>query len=389
MQIGMLVHSDYEHDNRVRREAETLVQAGYQVVVIAAASNPKNTVTEFNGVQIHYVEPIFNSGKLHFIEIMFRMYHRLNALNVDIVHAHDLDTLWPAARYTNRHKIPLIYDSHEWYLESISLYNRPFTRWIWSILENKLIHKAQKVITVCDGIADELFKEYALHDQPVVLRNIAEKKISTIAQNDQHPAFKKLRDLRNHFNFVGIYAGYLQKGRGIELLLQSLKDNRDWCFFICGQGPGMKTFKNRAQELNLRNRVKFTGNLDHEVLFPLISRCDVGYCFIEPLAKSYYYALPNKLTEYLQAGIPVIGSDLPEIRKIIEKYQFGFIAHDKEDLQTILNSFQKLKNDKFIEKHIKEAQDVLNWEQEKIKLLNLYQVLCRKHKNITTDISGE
>jgi len=385
----MLVHSDFEHDNRVRREAETLVQAGYHVDVIAVVSKTISNITEINGVQIHYIEPSFKSGKLYFIDIMFRMYHRMNALDLDIVHAHDLDTLWPAARYASRHQIPLIYDSHEWYLESISLYDRPLTRWIWSILEKKLIYKAQKVITVCDGIADELFKKYALPERPVVLRNMAEKNIPTIAPNDQHPAFGQLRDIRSNFNFVGIYAGYLQKGRGIEVLLKSLRDIPDWGFLISGQGPGMKMFENLTCELKLQNRVKFTGNLDHEILYPLISRCDAGYCFIEPLAKSYYYALPNKLTEYLQAGIPVIGSDLPEIRKIIEQYQFGFIAHDKEDLQTILISFQKLKNDKFIEKHIKEAQDVLNWDQEKIKLLNLYQQLCRNHKNITTDISGE
>jgi glycosyltransferase involved in cell wall biosynthesis len=87
---------------------------------------------------------------------------------------------------------------------------------------------------------------------------------------------------------------------------------------------------------------------------------------------SYYYALPNKLIEYVQAGLPVIASDLPEIRSIMQTFNIGWKANDVSELITVLDHFETLKNDKNLKEGLKKAAQVLNWHNEKNRLLEIY-----------------
>lgn len=373
--IGMLVHSDYVHDHRVRREAQALAGKGCDVHVWAGWPHHAHRTFEIDGVTVHALRLDYLSGKRRFLELMRKLNKKLHKTHLDIIHAHDLDTLWPAARYAQRNDVPLIYDSHELYTESIGLSGRPIPRFLWWLVERKFIHKADGVITVCDGIADELQQRYELSDKPVVVRNIASQ-LTPAPLSNGSVLDQTLSRLHRHANYLGIYAGYLQKGRGLEQTLDAIGSQANWGLVICGQGPLSTWLDQQIRSRHLENRVQLLGNLNHPELFTLISQCDLGFCLIEPLSKSYYYALPNKLTEYVQCGIPVAGSDLPEIKRIIDHYRIGFVVRDSKDLQKVLNDFEKLKNAKNLAKSLKEAQDTLNWEREQKRLFKLYQRFC-------------
>ena len=108
--------------------------------------------------------------------------------------------------------------------------------------------------------------------------------------------------------------------------------------------------------------------------------CHIGFSLIKPVSKSYEQALPNKLFEYALAGIPVIASNLPEMDKIINKYQIGYtVAHDEINAQTqiikkILNENNRLEIQKKAEQH-------LVWESQKKEFLISLGIHKKPKKN--------
>jgi len=174
-----------------------------------------------------------------------------------------------------------------------------------------------------------------------------------------------------------LYQGYIQRGRGLDIALEALVGIPDWGLVICGQGPYESHLREKAIELQIEDQILWMGQLDHDTLFSVTRSCDLGLCLIEPISLSYYYALPNKLIEYVQAGLPVVGSDLPEIRRIMNEYFIGWILKEDDDLQTLMNSYDSLKNDKMLAAGMSFAADSLNWQHEKMALLSVYSSLVK------------
>ncbi|MDZ7765466.1 MAG: glycosyltransferase [Melioribacteraceae bacterium] len=99
---------------------------------------------------------------------------------------------------------------------------------------------------------------------------------------------------------------------------------------------------------------------------------DVGVCLIENISISYYHALPNKLFEYIMAGIPVISSSLPQMKKIVEQYNVG-VCVDLEKTTDVSNDLNEMLSDESkletYKDNCKKAAQELNWdvEFEKVK----------------------
>jgi glycosyltransferase involved in cell wall biosynthesis len=374
--VIMAVHSDYVHDRRVRNQATALVEAGHEVTVLCVGNSINEatshvTSTDFDGVHLMVHHLRYHAGKRRFYEMMRAFSTTLANLNADMVHAHDLDTLIPCSKAATKMNAKLIYDSHELYTESIHVAHRPFTKFIWRIVELTHISKADVVITVCKGIADELKERYRLEATPYVVRNFSDKP-SNPTDAQQPP---ELVSFRRYHSKCLLYQGYIQRGRGLDTAIEALVGVPDWGLVICGQGPYESTLKKKAQELQVEDQILWMGQLDHDTLFVVTSNCDLGLCLIEPVSLSYFYALPNKLIEYVQAGLPVVGSNLPEIRRIMNDYFIGWILSEVDDLQTLMKSFDTLKNDKNLGVGMSLASESLNWKHEKMELLSIYSTL--------------
>ena len=99
---------------------------------------------------------------------------------------------------------------------------------------------------------------------------------------------------------------------------------------------------------------------------------DIGVALIENISKSYYYALPNKLFEYIMAEVPVVVSNLPQMKEIIEKYDVGF-AVDIDNRYELITAIKKLSEDARLYESKKQncriASQELNWEKEVTSLL--------------------
>jgi len=376
--VIMAVHSDYVHDRRVRNQATALVEAGFDVSVLCTSRSGDESADATSSYQLDGVKLIVHrlrhqSGKRRFREMMRSYSKTMSEMKADVVHAHDLDTLIPCSKAAAWMDAKLVYDSHELYTESIHVAHRPVTKLIWRIIELTHISKSDAVITVCQGIAEELKERYRLDALPHVVRNFSDK--PDLPADTQAP--DTLLAFKRYHEKCMLYQGYIQRGRGLDIALEALVGIPDWGLVICGQGPYESHLREKAIELQIEDQILWMGQLDHDTLFSVTHSCDLGLCLIEPISLSYYYALPNKLIEYVQAGLPVVGSDLPEIRRIMNEYFIGWILKDDDDLQTLMNSYDSLKNDKMLAAGMSFAADSLNWQHEKMALLSVYSSLVK------------
>ncbi|MCU0369003.1 MAG: glycosyltransferase, partial [Cyclobacteriaceae bacterium] len=151
-----------------------------------------------------------------------------------------------------------------------------------------------------------------------------------------------------------------------------LNELPDHVFVIAGGGEYEEYYQKLAAEMKLTDRVCFFGKLTQEELPKITASADVGVALIENLSTSYYYALPNKLFEYIMAEVPVIVSNLPQMKEIVTKYDVGYVV-EFESKDELANAIKKLtEDDKLCESkkqncHIASLE--LNWEKEVANLL--------------------
>ena len=164
-------------------------------------------------------------------------------------------------------------------------------------------------------------------------------------------------------------------GRGIELLIEMMKHFSEYKLYIAGMGYMDAELKKLTADLNLSDRVVFTGNLRFDELHKLTSRAKIGFSVEQGNSLNYRYALPNKIFDYIQAGTPVVCSNLPEMRAVVDEYSVGevFAEHDAESLARLVSNM--LDNpEKMAEYHMNcvKAAKILNWENEQEILRGIY-----------------
>lgn len=297
----------------------------------------------------------------------------------DIYHAHDLNTLPIAYLAARRNNAKLVYDSHELYVERNTLKpSSKFWKWVVGKIEGFLVNRTDAVFTVNESLALELSKRYKIRTPGVVMNTPAlfeKSKASNLGNNHLRTKFS----LPKHVRLL-IYVGGITFNRGLEELIESLKYLPD-CFLIY-MGYGNEQYKqsllNLARHLGLADRLSFFGPVpSHQVIY-YTACADLGVAPIANACLSYYYCSPNKLFEYMNAGIPVIASDFPELRKIVLGHEIGltFDPSDPKDIagaaRAILNNPEAM--DKMHKNSLK-ASKLYNWENESEKLLQIYSAL--------------
>jgi glycosyltransferase involved in cell wall biosynthesis len=135
------------------------------------------------------------------------------------------------------------------------------------------------------------------------------------------------------------YVGRLDKDMGLDLVIQAfsevVKTIPDAKFVIIGSGPSEKELQEKAQMLGLTDNIEFKGFIgDRETVEEILARCVVGIVPYIPIpGDSVYYADSSKVKEYIQAGIPIIITKVPEVAATIEQETAGFaVEYDKDEI---------------------------------------------------------
>jgi glycosyltransferase involved in cell wall biosynthesis len=357
--IIVTVTNDLSTDQRVDKVCTTLFNDGYKVLLVGRKL--KNSVPISRDYKTKRIKLLFNQGFLFYTEFNFRIFLLLFFSKKDILLSNDLDSL--AANYTVSvlQNKKLVYDSHELFSEIPELVHRPFVKNFWSSIEKLLLPKLKNTYTVCKSIADFYDKRYATNFK--VVRNL--------------PTFKKIETGKLPFSTDGkkiiIYQGALNIGRGLELMIDAMEYLENYLLIIVGNGDIIAELKERIKNKSTENNVHFLGKLLPIELQKITPLADIGLSLEEDLGLNYRYALPNKIFDYIQAEIPILVSDLPEMKQIVLEYKVGEIIALRtpkslaEQIQTML------KND--YSESIVKAKQILTWEHEKVTLENIFKNL--------------
>jgi len=138
-------------------------------------------------------------------------------------------------------------------------------------------------------------------------------------------------------------------------------------------------FKAIAEKHHVLNKVEFLGKLHPKDLREITPTADVGLSIEENKGLSYYYSLPNKISDYVQAKVPVVVSDFPELRKIAKGYNVGETIdnHDPKHLADKINIV--LENGKiYYKENLEKAAQDLCWENEEKKILSVFSNAIKK-----------
>jgi len=346
--------------------AGVVKELGYDVTIIGRR---RRACCETDNVPFRTIRfrMIFNKGFLFYKSFNIRLFFYLLFHRFDILVANDLDTLLPNYLVSKLRRLPLVYDSHEYFTGVPELNGRPFVKWVWTSIEKFVFPDLKHVITVSDSIADLYHKQYGI--MPVVIRNLSPSSQSVI------PYRKDELNIMDGSLMLILQGGGINIDRGAEELLEAVRITEKVFLIIAGSGDVIPELRARVLNYGLSDRIKFFSSRPWNELMRLTKSADAGVCLEKDTSLNYRFCLPNKLFDYISAGIPVISGNLPEISKIISSCDCGIIIPEI-NRQEISRAIIKLRDNPDLLRNLKQnsvkASGFLNWENEKTKVALLY-----------------
>ena len=317
----ILFLGDFFRDARCINMADSIIDDGQDLVIIDAGNGSET----YRDKKIHHISTS-SSGIYKYWKFYCQSQKLLNRLSPNCIIAGDLYSL-PSAASQSPNK--LIYDSREIYSQLAGLAESPMKQFFWSFVEKRFIHQASTVIV--NAVSDSEVLKLIYGDIPcITLKNLPSKKNLPISPVD---LYSKLNIPPSSPIFL--YQGVLHKGRGIEQALPLLEHFQDTHYVILGEGHYQNELEKELLKLRVQNRVHFLGSIPYSELLNYTSAATIGFSLIEPLSQSYEHALPNKLFEYAVVGLPVIATNLPEIKKAVTQYKLGYCVEFGDNVSLI------------------------------------------------------
>lgn len=367
--ILVSVINDLSSDQRVHRSCLTLQKAGYEVVLIGRRykNSPDIDPRPYSCKRMHL---IFKKGPIFYAEYNLRLFFLLLFSKADVLFSNDLDTLWPNYLVSRLKRKNLIYDSHELFTELPELIGRPFVKYFWTKLEGFLFPRLKHIITVNQSIATIYSEKYKKEIE--VIRNIPLQ--SKIEVN------KTKADLGlDNTDFLLILQGAgINMHRGAEEALEAMKYVFGAKLLIIGGGEVFEELKRKRIKFKLEDKVQIIDTLAYKELMQYTAIADLGLSLDKDTNLNYRYSLPNKIFDYIHAGIPILVSRLPELMNLIDTYQIGSSVRNINP-QCIADRINAIKtNSQFLsewKKNLPRAQKELNWDLEEKKYLEFLKMV--------------
>ena len=305
------VINDLVTDQRVNKVCQTVLSLNCDVLLVGRRLHNSPDM-DSRGYSVHRMRLLFEKGPLFYAEFNIRLFFFLVFRKADMLISNDLDTLSPNYLVSKLKKVPLIYDSHEYFTEVPELVNRKRVQSIWKFIEGKIFPLLTDVITVNDSIANLFYEDYGI--RPDVVRNIPRKR-----ENLKRVSRESL-NLPVDKPILILQGSGINVDRGSEELLEAMPMIEDAVLLIIGGGDVIGRLKDMTRELNLEDRVIFKPRLPYDKMMEYTAASDLGLTLDKSTNLNYKFSLPNKLFDYIQAEIPVLCSDLPEMASIINEY---------------------------------------------------------------------
>lgn len=363
------VINDLVTDQRVHRTCLTLIENGYDVLLVGRKMR-KSLPLPQRPYKTKRMSLLFETGIHFYIEFHFRLFWFLLFQKADLFFANDLDTLMPNYIIAKLKGTPLIYDSHEYFTGVPELQNHPSKQLIWKRVEKMFIPKLKYMFTVNESIAGLYKEEFGIDVK--VMRNLPVKR--DLPRNIS----RKALNLPEDKSILLMQGAGINIERGSEEAIQAMQYIDKALLLIIGGGDAIDDLKAMTDKLQMNDKVRFIAKLPFEELMQYTVLADIGLTLDKDTNVNYRYSLPNKLFDYIHAGLPVLASPLIEVRKIVEQYNIG-LCIDSHDPREIANKVKSMLADKttmalFKENSIKASAE-LCWENERQVLVESLKAL--------------
>lgn len=361
------VTNDLYTDQRVHKVCLFLESQGFSVTLVGRKRNLSKELS-FRTYTTKRFNLLFDKGAKFYAEYNFRLFWYLMFKKVDVLVANDLDTL--LANYLASKFKPttrLVYDSHEYFTEVPELIHRKKVKQIWEGIEGWIFPKLKTIYTVNDSISKLYSNKY--QKEIKIVRNIAPRWESNNLKSKQELGIPE------NMKLIVLQGAGINIDRGAEEAVQAMKWVENAVLMIVGDGDVVHQLKKYVIDNQLDLKVLFFDKRPYHEMMNFTYYADLGLTLDKPTNINYRYSLPNKIFDYIQAGTPIIGTNLIEISKIVNEYGVGEIIHEftPENLAFVLNS---LLNDEsrltVLKENCSKAAKVLNWENEMQVLKEIY-----------------
>ncbi len=358
------VINDLVTDQRVNKTCHTLLECGYEVVLIGRRLPNSMPLPAWPFKSIR-MKLLVNSGPLFYFFFMMRLFFKLLFTKAHLLYANDLDTLLPNFLVARLKKIPLIYDSHELFCEVPELLHTSAKRRLWLAIETWIVPKLPYAITVNKSIAGIFENKYKTHFY--VVRNIPP------AVEGFKPRSKKELQLPEDKKIVLLQGAGINIDRGAEELVEAMQFVEHALLLIIGGGDSWPLLQQKIKALNLGDKVRLIDKLPKAELMHFTYNADLGISIDKNSNLNYYNSLPNKLFDYLYAGVPVLASRLPEIEAVVTQFEVGdFISgHEPRAIAQKIKELLGSPKLAVYKANTANVKPVLNWENEKKTLMGV------------------
>jgi glycosyltransferase involved in cell wall biosynthesis len=368
--IIFTVTNDLTYDQRMIRICTTLATEGYDVMLVGRRLKTSQSF-DYQQIKHKRFSLFFNKGKFFYVEYNLRLFFWLLFQRFDIVCGIDLDTILPCyfAAILRGGK-PCVYDAHELFTDTPEVERRPIIRKIWLAVERFIVPRVKHCYTVGQSVADEFEKRYERKFD--VIRNLPFKNYEITKLRDYESLNHPITQSQNH---ILIYQGALNEGRGLEQAIEAMQEVENCAFWLVGEGDLSEILRGRVAALKLENKVKFLGFIKPKDLPKITRQATIGLNIAEDKSLSYRLSLPNKIFDYIQAGVPQICIQFIEFQRLNNEFNIAYMI-SKAEKQLIAEAINRLLSDKVLYQNLKEncvkAAGVLTWENEQKKLLAFY-----------------
>lgn len=354
--IIISVTNDLNTDQRVQKVAASCTKNGYDVLLVgrhlSSSTQPPFTF------QFKRFKLLFNRSALFYAEFNVRLFFFLLFVKGDIFLANDTDTLLANFFAARLRRKKLIFDAHELFPEVPELADKRIRKWIWTSIEKNIFPYLKNSYTVCKSIADYYHQKYGISMQ--VVRNVPLYKFNQVNSTPHHP------------ERIILYQGALNKGRGLEWILDAMPYIDNAKLLIVGDGDIAQELKLRCKNLSLESKVEFYGKRSVQELHEITPKASIGLCLLENIGLSYYYSLPNRVFDYIQAGVPILASNFPEIENTVNTYKTGMLINQYEP-EFLAGIIHQMLEHPYPTDHFKNVAKELCWENEEKILLSIIE----------------
>ena len=392
MRICILNSRHSIRDTRVKRITETLAEVGYQVTTIAPIIKEGDTAGYDEKLGINFIEldrqprGDFTAGRspggilktiLSRITVSYFLFKEGLQTKADVFHCNEVDSWVIGILLAIITRSKVVFDAHEYYPARVT--DVITGRWIGPIAEGLSRFLFQLFSLLSDGLIfvnQSLVDLYRCHGKIIIVRNCVRKSdFSQLSVNEN--LGRRYQD-----RVIVIHVGSLRDQYGPVALLDSLEYIKDRRILYLILGGASEYFLAQAEQKGFADQVETIKQLPFDEMLEYLAIADIGITPLQPGDKNTYYSLARKFLEYVAAGIPVIVSDFPEYKALVEKYDLGLLI-DPENPQEIAAAVNRLVEDQQLRVQLGEnaarAFEVeLNWEVESRKLFELYDNLRQK-----------